>query len=329
MASVSFRNSGDVGYGVGAPEQAFASAPVKLSGLINIAGALVSVTLIAGLGVWGYRLAVRDVAGVPVIRALEGPARVAPADPGGDLARHVGLSVNAVAAQGVALPLPDHVVLAPRPLELDASDMPMAELAPLPQVDFAEVAASAEPRVPGSAPQADLAGVVLPALPEDVGDEPSAVILALAEAMAYDATLAPLAHPAVPEPEVVAAPPVVPLSVPGVARSPRPLPRPSIGQLVTAVPELDLAADTLPVGTRLVQLGAFDDAEAARAEWDKVAARFEALMVGKKRVIHESSSGGRVFFRLRVAGFEDAAETRQFCAALQAEQANCIPAQVF
>ncbi|MFZ1726582.1 MAG: SPOR domain-containing protein, partial [Albidovulum sp.] len=39
--------------------------------LINGAGAVTSVALIAGLIYWGYALAMRDVNGVPVIRALE------------------------------------------------------------------------------------------------------------------------------------------------------------------------------------------------------------------------------------------------------------------
>ena len=55
----------------------------RLSRLAGLAGALTSVALIAGLAIWGYRLAVRDVTGVPVIRAMEGPMRVAPEDPGG------------------------------------------------------------------------------------------------------------------------------------------------------------------------------------------------------------------------------------------------------
>ena len=41
--------------------------------LINGAGALTSLALMAGIAVWGYKLAVRDVNGIPVIRALEGP----------------------------------------------------------------------------------------------------------------------------------------------------------------------------------------------------------------------------------------------------------------
>ncbi|MEZ5884853.1 MAG: SPOR domain-containing protein [Paracoccaceae bacterium] len=57
-------------------------------------------------------------------------------------------------------------------------------------------------------------------------------------------------------------------------------------------------------------------------------AQFGALMEGKQRVIQEASSGGRVFYRLRVHGFDDLAAARRFCAALVAEQANCIPAAV-
>ncbi|MFD1809073.1 hypothetical protein ACFSHQ_16160 [Gemmobacter lanyuensis] len=45
---------------------------------VNVAGALVSVAMLLGAGVWGYRIAVRDVMGIPVIKAMEGPMRVAP-----------------------------------------------------------------------------------------------------------------------------------------------------------------------------------------------------------------------------------------------------------
>ncbi len=90
----------------------------------------------------------------------------------------------------------------------------------------------------------------------------------------------------------------------------------------------EVEAASLKEGTRLVQLGAFDTPELARAEWDKAATRFEALMAGKGRVVQEASSGGRTFYRLRVEGFADVDEARRFCAALVAEGQNCIPALV-
>ncbi|MBC7480236.1 MAG: hypothetical protein H7317_19450, partial [Pseudorhodobacter sp.] len=90
--------------------------------LVNLTGAVCSVALVLGLGFWGYQLAVRDVAGVPVMRALSGPMRIAPADPGGDQASNQGLSVNAIAATGTSLPMSDQLTLAPRPIELQSDD---------------------------------------------------------------------------------------------------------------------------------------------------------------------------------------------------------------
>ncbi len=61
--------------------------------------------LVAAMGLWSYRLGTRDAAEVPIIRAMEGPARIEPADPGGLQAAHQGLEVNAVLA-GRPAPLP-------------------------------------------------------------------------------------------------------------------------------------------------------------------------------------------------------------------------------
>ena len=67
---------------------------------VQVTGALLSVALLAGMGVWGYQLIVRDAHGVPVVRAMGGPMREAPESPGGELALHTGLAVNEVAAVG-------------------------------------------------------------------------------------------------------------------------------------------------------------------------------------------------------------------------------------
>ncbi len=99
--------------------------------LFHLAGAACSVALILGLGVWGYRLAVRDVSGIPVMRAVEGPMRVAPDNPGGEVADHQGMAVNIVASVGTAGAMPDEIVLAPAPLDLAEEDAPGLS-APLP-----------------------------------------------------------------------------------------------------------------------------------------------------------------------------------------------------
>ena len=67
-------------------------------GARRIAGALVFICLVGAMGVWAWRLGTRDAAEVPVIKAMAGPTRVEPEEPGGITAAHQGLEVNAVLA---------------------------------------------------------------------------------------------------------------------------------------------------------------------------------------------------------------------------------------
>jgi len=101
-----------------------------LATFTNMTGAVLSLALIAGVGVWGYKLVMRDVSGVPVVRAVEGPMREQPADPGGRNAAHQGLTVNSVAADGMATGPADRLTLAPPPLDLTPEDVPRAADAP-------------------------------------------------------------------------------------------------------------------------------------------------------------------------------------------------------
>jgi hypothetical protein len=290
----------------------------RLTRITHIAGAVCSVALILGLGFWGYRLAVRDVNGVPVVKAMAGPMRIAPENPGGEVADHQGLSVNTVAALGTAAPPPERLVLAPRPVELAPEDS--AGLAPL---DVAAApATAAAPLV--SDPLAQPAANSAPAAPaETLGPDPDAVAQALAEALA-----APLADPVVSEP------------APASGATQRPRARPAtlsaaadLGVALTdAAPvsatglaEVDPAS--IPVGTRLVQLGAFDTPEQARAEWMKLSNQFADAMAGKALVVQAAESGGRSFYRLRAHGFADETSARSFCTQLLEQNASCIPVE--
>ena len=99
----------------------------------------------------------------------------------------------------------------------------------------------------------------------------------------------------------------------------------ALSSAVDVSAELDVDPATLPLGTRLAQLGAYDSPEVARAEWDRLNGKFGDYMDGKKRVIQKASSGGRTFYRLRAMGFDDLSDARRFCSALVAENADCIP----
>jgi hypothetical protein len=298
---------------------------------VQLAGATCSVCLVLGMVVWGYKLAVRDVTGIPVVRALEGPLRIAPDNPGGNVAMHQGLSVNAVAAIGTAAPLPESVTLAPAEMALsteDAAGLAVLASAParLPAVDQPSQASVsiAAPAAISLMPQEVDVQPVPEATASDVAVEQSvpateqdAVAAALAIALADDGTVEADA----------------PVTL--VAKSPRPMTRPSRGDASAVVTNVALTsetpaapvevdASTIPAGTRLVQLGAFDDEAGARDEWVKLQARFPELIGTKAMVVQSAQSGGRTFYRLRAHGFENEDETRRFCAALLAENASCI-----
>ncbi|HAW48707.1 MAG TPA: SPOR domain-containing protein [Roseovarius sp.] len=267
---------------------------VAVTKFTNITGALVSMALLAGIGHWGYQVIMRDVSGVPVVRALSDPMREAPTEPGGREAAHQGLSVNRVAAQAATEEPPDRVIIAPPPLDLTLEDIPST--------------ASATAQAP-TAPRS--------------GDVHLAVVRQPAQAAPRAAT-EPTSEPEAQAPtETVEG---------GLGRSLRPQLRPALPDPVayalaaaTSAPSVEVDPESLPVGSRLAQLGAFDSAEVARSEWERLTAQLGDLLDGKRRVVQRAESGGRIFYRLRAAGFEDLADARRFCSALQAERAECIP----
>ena len=298
-----------------APEQAH-----PLSRATYALGSIISVGLVIGLGVWGYKLLVRDVSGVPVIRAAEGPMRVQPEDPGGRQAQNQGLSVNDVTAIGSAGAAPDQLILAPAPLDLSEEDA--AGIVAPPPDSTAEVSSpdTAENTQPETAPEIE------------------ADMLALADAIS--AGLTPLEDlpeaPLDPAPQAGIASDEAdaePVDDTIVATSLRPKARPAdlsnIREVAAVAPESqgmrDVDPETIPVGTRLAQLGAFSSEEIALEEWDRLSKRFEEYLAGKDRVIQRATSGGRTFYRLRAMGFDDLADARRFCSALVSEKAECIP----
>lgn len=276
--------------------------------MMNWAGALVSLALIGGLAVWGYQIMVRDVTGVPVVQALEGPMRVAPENPGGEQAEYQDLTVTRVAEEGAAEAPTERVVLAPPPVKLIEEDAPTAVL----EAEAARDAAG------------ELADPVLaeaPAAP-DAEEPKSAIELAIAEALAGTET-------ADPAPTDTSAR-VTPALAGGLLHSPAPRPRPAVIRNAVATSsavasDIEIAVAEVPAGTRLVQLGAFPSAEEARAAWSEFDARFDPYFDDKQRIVQEATAGGSTFYRLRAMGFDDLSDARRFCAVLVAENANCIP----
>jgi hypothetical protein len=337
-------------------------------------GGLLSVALVAGVGVWGYKLVLREVLGLPVIEAQDGPMRVLPADPGGQVVPSQGLAVNAVPAAGIAAPPSDVLMLAPPTPGLSEEDLEVVQTAaeagevlardadmPVVAAPSAtpvttivptgrpmtsdEVLAFADQISAGVAPLAPAAeaGPVQATVIAPPAGEATVKVAALpapaeAEATGTDAAATGLvATEAAPAIEASATPTqaveVIPASVPGVAAALRPAPRPARAAAPAAAPaeaaEVEVAAavvtGAVATGTHMIQLGAYDSAEIAASEWDRLRGEFGEFLGSRDRVIQEAQSGGRTFFRLRATGFADHADARRLCAALTAEDADCIP----
>ena len=325
---------------------------------VQVTGALLSVALLAGMGVWGYQLIVRDAHGVPVVRAMGGPMREAPENPGGELALHTGLAVNEVAAVGEAAPPEDTLLLAPVTADLTEEDLlvqPTAEagevlaqgvIAPEPtaldatpepiQLASADAEPMSEADILAWADQIAAGAEPLSALADEPIVSETAVAAAVGEAMAA------LDGATVETTEVVAEADVTEIEG-GLTRALRPPARPGSLVVASSAVETPSAADTsaavaaqpfavstaaIPAGTILVQLGAYDSTEMAGTAWQTLASDFAEFMDGREHLIQEAASGGRAFFRLRATGFADLDEARRFCSALVAEDAACIPVVV-
>lgn len=289
-----------------APDERMIPRAPRAGGVMQWAGAICTLAIVIGAALWGYELAVRDANGIPVVRAAEGPLRIAPETPGGQISAHQGLAVNAIPAAQSTPTLPEEITLAPQPDAVSAEDVavPIVE-----QGSFAQSA--------GEGTAASLAGAsdIAPEAPSDAASEDLAALpsslpedMPLSDAEAVERALeAALAE----EGQVILA---------------------SAGDLAptkTATPSADGVTEidpaTIALGTPLVQLGAFDSDASARAEWANLQNRFGELMSDKALVVEKAKSGGRDFYRLRAHGFASADDTRRFCAAVLAENGSCFP----
>ncbi|MBF9027939.1 SPOR domain-containing protein [Rhodobacterales bacterium FZCC0188] len=282
---------------------------------------LMSVAMVALGGYWGYEALKRQTLGVPVIAAPSEPFRVPPDDPGGVEADHMGLAVNEIAAGREAGPAAAQIILAPPPVELIED----VTLLVTPEAEMPQAAPEVDIIAPDSF---DLIGPPAPPVVEVPQATEDLITALLAEALGES--------PNAPQPDLALEVDRIPASVAGVAVSLIPTPRPFTMDLSLAQVPSDTSGDdaieidpsTLAAGDMVVQLGAFDSPDAARREWDRLAAQYDGFFEGRGRVIMAASSGGQEFFRLRVAGFDGVDDARRFCTALLALGQACIPATI-
>jgi len=374
-------------------------------------GAVASLALIVGVSIWTYKLGQRDAREVPVVAALEGPARVAPETAGGLQVAHQGHSVNTVLEGRGVEAVASAVTVAPTDDDLTAEDAPASELKALAATRLPKARPEGEadaqgeealaggqvltPLMPNGsvvpssetnaeavvepqaievlAPQTEIAAVETPtALGETGGqivmpnDETAAArpeveaiaapedVTETAQTGAADVSVQPA------ELEVAALGPLPPLGegsayAPAVMKLPEARPsdlnvamanavnaaletvlaestatpdivKPEPAEAPVQVADVQAALDTIPLpeGTRMIQIGAYGSEAVARQQWDSLSSQHDDLLGSKEHYVQRTNNSGKVFYRLRVAGYESKRETQDACAALSARGLPCI-----
>jgi hypothetical protein len=275
----------------------------KLNMIFYWTGAALSLSLLAGAIGWSYQLVVRDINQIPIVRAQLGPLRVAPDNPGGLTAANQGLSVTQLAVNQKPL-LSDEINLAPAAeiLNEETSVLIVEELDKSNQIDeaFKIKEVNAQNSInsdDGSKTEAVLAQV---AFSQKRTEIENAVSLALSITSESDASLTSL----------------------------RPKTRPinfhqnsekNAERVVSKEP-----MSKLPIGSAIVQLGAFDSKSFAASEWLRFEKLLGSILTPKQMIIQKAESGGKIFYRLRASGFNDISDARQFCTAIS-DKVACIP----
>lgn len=275
-------------------------------------GAALSLSLLTGAIGWSYQLIVRDISQIPIVRAQLGPLRVAPDDPGGLTAANQGLSVTQLAVNERPL-LSDEIFLAPAAEVLSEENVALqiseenSSITNKENFDTLEVSTEnsldlkilPEQNATGLASNNEAVLSTAAFSPKKLEIE-NAVSLALAltnEVNSSFNSLRPKIRPVV-------------------------LNQTQTDNIAQSVPN-ELVV-TLPVGSAVVQLGAFESKSLAEIEWQRLEALLGSVLTSKNMVIQKAESGGKVFYRLRAFGFDDLSDARQFCSAVN-DKVACIP----
>ena len=275
-------------------------------------GAALSLSLLTGAIGWSYQLIVRDISQIPIVRAQLGPLRVAPDDPGGLTAANQGLSVTQLAVNERPL-LSDEIFLAPAAEVLSEENVALqiseenSSITNKEKFDTLEVSTEnsldlkilPEQNATGLASNNEAVLSTAAFSPKKLEIE-NAVSLALSltnEVNSSFNSLRPKIRPVV----------LNQIQTDNIAQS-------VANELVV----------TLPVGSAVVQLGAFESKSLAQIEWQRLEALLGSVLTSKNMVIQKAESGGKVFYRLRAFGFDDLSDARQFCSAVN-DKVACIP----
>ena len=275
-------------------------------------GAALSFFLLVGAIGWSYQLIVRDINQIPVVRAQLGPLRVAPDDPGGLTAANQGLSVTQLAVNEKPL-LSNEIHLAPAAEILNAEHLALQVTEHVKSntddgtFEIKEVNAEN--------------GINLKEVFNEIKVDNSSKKEVVLSKVAFSQKKIEIEN-AVSLALSITDDPVDSLTLL------RPKLRPMISrrnnkitgdQVVNNEPISNLA-----IGSAVVQLGAFENKNLAKSEWQRFEKLLGSILFSKKMIVQKAESGGKIFYRLRASGFDDISDARQFCSAIS-DRVACIP----
>tara|TARA_B100001059_G_C17659078_1_gene488514 strand:- start:43 stop:900 length:858 start_codon:yes stop_codon:yes gene_type:complete len=275
-------------------------------------GAALSLFLLAGAIGWSYQLIVRDVNQIPIVRAQLGPLRVAPDNPGGLTAANQGLSVTQLAVNEKPL-LSNEIYLAPAAEILNEENLALKvkeeyesnkvdgafEIKEVNAENIMNLEALPDQKEVDSRSN-DVGVLSKAAFSQKKIEIENAVSLALSITNEPDKSLSWLR------------PKIRPV---GFYRN---------GNITEDQIVSNEPMPKLPIGSAVVQLGAFDSKSLAESEWQRFEKILGSILIPKKMVVQKAESGGKIFYRLRASGFSDISDARQFCTAIS-DKVACIP----
>ena len=284
----------------------------KINMIFYWTGAALSLFLLAGAIGWSYQLIVRDVNQIPIVRAQLGPLRVAPDNPGGLTAANQGLSVTQLAVNEKPL-LSNEIYLAPAAEILNEENL---ELKVIEEYESNKVDGAFEIKEVNAENSMNLE-----ALPDqkevDIRSNDVGVLskAAFSQKKIEIENAVSLALSITNEPDK---------SLSWLRPKIRPVGFYRNGNITEDQIVSNEPMPKLPIGSAVVQLGAFDSKSLAESEWQRFEKILGSILIPKKMVVQKAESGGKIFYRLRASGFSDISDARQFCTAIS-DKVACIP----
>ena len=284
----------------------------RLNFIFYWTGTALSLCLLAGAIGWSYQLIVRDINQIPIVRAQLGPLRVAPDNPGGLTAANQGLSVTQLAVSEKPL-LSNEIHLAPAAEILNADNLALQITEDVKSnkdnqtFEIKEVNAenTLNLTVVSNKIEADSRSKEEEVLSQ-VAFSQKKMEIENAVSLALSIANNPVASPTSLRPKIR---PMVFLA--------------NNKTTVDGVASNEIISEP-PMGSALVQLGAFESMKLASSEWQRFEKLLGSMLISKNMVVQKAERGGKIFYRLRAAGFDDISDARQFCTAIS-DKVACIP----